>query len=140
VAGYFLNFLKDESCGKCFTCRETILRVLEIVTDITDGKGMMADIHLLEEPARAVKDSTVCGLGQTSPNPVLSTSRYFRDESEAYVKCKRSPAVICKGIVSSLRHHTCPIGQKGRVYIALIARSEFEKAVETVRADARKLI
>lgn len=116
------------------------MRMLEIVTDITDGKGAMADIHLLEELARAVKDSTMCGLGQTSPTPVLSTLRYFRDEYEACVKYKKCPAVVCKGIVSSLCHHTCPIGQEACVYIALIARGEFEKAVEIIRTDARKLM
>ncbi|HEX9917119.1 MAG TPA: NADH-quinone oxidoreductase subunit NuoF [candidate division Zixibacteria bacterium] len=135
VAKYFLNFLKDESCGKCFTCREGIIRMLEIVTDITDGKGTMADIHLLEELAKAVKDSTMCGLGQTSPNPVLSTLKYFRDEYEAHVKYKRCPAVVCKKIISSPCQHTCPINQQGCVYIALIARGEFAKAIDIIRKD-----
>jgi len=135
VAKYFLNFLKDESCGKCFTCREGILRMLEIVTDITDGKGTPEDIELLEELAMAVKDTTMCGLGQTAPNPVLSTLRYFRDEYEAHVKYKRCPAVVCKKIISSPCQHTCPIGQEPCVYIALIAKGEFEKALEIIRKD-----
>jgi NADH-quinone oxidoreductase subunit F len=135
VAKYFLNFLKDESCGKCFTCREGIIRMLEIVTGITDGKGTMADIHLLEELAKAVKDSTMCGLGQTSPNPVLSTLKYFRDEYEAHVKYKRCPAVVCKEIISSPCQHTCPINQEACVYIALIAKGEFEKALEIIRKE-----
>ena len=135
VAKYFLNFLKDESCGKCFTCREGIVRMLEIVTDITDGKGTMADIQLLEELARTVKDSTMCGLGQSAPNPVLSTLRYFRDEYEAHIKYKRCPAVVCKKIISSPCQHTCPINQEGCVYIALIARGEFAKAAEIILKD-----
>jgi hypothetical protein len=88
----------------------------------------------------AVKDTTMCGLGQTAPNPVLSTLRYFRDEYEAHVKYKRCPAVVCKKIVSSPCYHTCPIGLEACVYIALIARGEFEKAVEIIRTDARKLM
>ena len=135
VAKYFLNFLKDESCGKCFTCREGIIRMLEIVTDITDGKGKPGDIELLEELAKAVKDTTLCGLGQTAPNPVLSTLRYFRDEYEAHVKYKRCPAVVCKKIISSPCQHTCPIGQEACVYIALIAKGEFEKALEIIRKE-----
>jgi NADH-quinone oxidoreductase subunit F len=135
VAKYFLNFLKDESCGKCFTCREGILRMLEIVTDITEGKGKPEDIDLLEELAMAVKDTTMCGLGQTAPNPVLSTLRYFRDEYEAHVKYKRCPAVVCKAIISSPCQHTCPIDQEACVYIALIAKGEFEKAIEIIRKD-----
>ena len=135
VAKYFLNFLKDESCGKCFTCREGILRMLEIVTDITDGKGTPADIALLEELALAVKDTTMCGLGQTASNPVLSTLRYFRDEYEAHVKYKRCPAVVCKKIISSPCQHTCPIDQEACVYIALIAHGEFEKAFKIIRKD-----
>ena len=135
VAKYFLNFLKDESCGKCFTCREGILRMLEIVTDITDGKGTPEDIELLEDLAMAVKDTTMCGLGQTAPNPVLSTLRYFRDEYEAHVKYKRCPAVVCKKIISSPCQHTCPIGQEPCVYIALIAKGEFEKALKIIRKD-----
>jgi len=135
VAKYFLNFLKDESCGKCFTCREGILRMLEIVTDITDGKGTPADIALLEELALAVKDTTMCGLGQTASNPVLSTLRYFRDEYEAHVKYKKCPAVVCKKIISSPCQHTCPIDQEACVYIALIAHGEFEKAFQIIRKD-----
>ena len=135
VAKYFLNFLKDESCGKCFMCREGILRMLEIVTDITEGKGTPEDIDLLEELAMAVKDTTMCGLGQTASNPVLSTLRYFRDEYEAHVKYKRCPAVVCKKIISSPCQHTCPIGQEPCVYIALIAKGEFEKALEIIRKD-----
>ncbi|KPJ65399.1 hydrogenase [candidate division WOR-1 bacterium DG_54_3] len=135
VAKYFLNFLKDESCGKCFMCREGILRMLEIVTDITEGRGKPEDIDLLEELANTVKDSTMCGLGQTAPNPVLSTLKYFRDEYEAHVKYKRCPAVVCKEIISSPCQHTCPVGQEACVYIALIAKGEFEKALEIIRKD-----
>jgi NADH-quinone oxidoreductase subunit F len=99
VAKYFLNFLRDESCGKCLSCREGTLRMWEIVTNITEGKGNEADIDFLETLANAVKDASLCGLGQTAANPVLSTIRYFRDEYEAHVKEKRCPAGVCKELI-----------------------------------------
>jgi len=100
IARYFLNFLVDESCGKCYSCRKGIQRMLEIVTDITEGKGKEGDIELLEELANVVKDTTMCGLGQTSANPVLSTIRYFCDEYEAHIKEKRCPAGVCKALIT----------------------------------------
>ncbi|MBW1971267.1 MAG: NADH-quinone oxidoreductase subunit NuoF [Deltaproteobacteria bacterium] len=99
VARYFLNFLKDESCGKCTTCREGIKRMYEILTDITEGRGKEGDIELLEELGWVVANASLCGLGQTAPNPVLSTIRYFRDEYEAHIKEKRCPAKVCKALI-----------------------------------------
>ena len=100
VAKYFLDFLADESCGKCVPCREGIRRMLEILTDITEGRGEEGDIELLEELAEVVRDVSLCALGGTVPNPVLSTLRYFRDEYEAHIKEKRCPAYVCKALVS----------------------------------------
>ncbi len=99
VARYFLNFLRDESCGKCISCREGTQRLWELVTDITEGKGTMEQLAVLEELAVAVKEASLCGLGQTAPNPVLSTLRYFRDEYEAHIKDKRCPAGVCKALI-----------------------------------------
>jgi NADH:ubiquinone oxidoreductase subunit F (NADH-binding)/ferredoxin len=99
VAKYFLNFLRDESCGKCLSCREGTQRLYEIVARICDGKGVEADLDLLEELAQVVKDASMCGLGQTAPNPVLSTLRYFRREYEAHIKDKRCPAGVCKSLI-----------------------------------------
>ncbi len=99
VAKYFLNFLRDESCGKCLSCREGTQRMWEIVNKITEGNGEMSDIKLLEELAHAVKDASMCGLGQTAANPVLSTLRYFRDEYEAHVIDKTCPAGVCKDLI-----------------------------------------
>jgi ferredoxin len=99
VARYFLNFLRDESCGKCISCREGTQRLWEIVTEISEGKGTMEHLALLEELAIAVKEASLCGLGQTAPNPVLSTLRYFRDEYEAHIKDKRCPAGVCKPLI-----------------------------------------
>ncbi len=100
VAKYFLNFLRDESCGKCLSCREGTQRMWEIVTDISEGKGKESDIQFLEQLAQATKDASLCGLGQTAANPVLSTLRYFRDEYIAHVKDKTCPAGVCKNLIT----------------------------------------
>ena len=102
VARYFLEFLQNESCGKCVPCREGIKRMLEIVTDITLGRGKEEDLELLQELAETVKDFSLCGLGQTAPNTVLSTLRYFREEYDAHVKDKKCTAGICKNLIEYL--------------------------------------
>ncbi|WAM32879.1 NADH-quinone oxidoreductase subunit NuoF [Caldicellulosiruptor morganii] len=99
IAKFFLEFTVDESCGKCPPCRIGTRRMLEILQKITSGNGTMEDIEKLEELAYSIKDSALCGLGQTAPNPVLSTLRYFRDEYEAHVKEKRCPAGACKALL-----------------------------------------
>lgn len=100
VARYFTNFLKDESCGKCFTCRKGTQRMFEILDDIAAGAGKPADLELLKELGEAVRDTTMCGLGQTAPNPLLSTLRYFREEYEAHIHEKRCPAGVCKALIT----------------------------------------
>jgi NADH:ubiquinone oxidoreductase subunit F (NADH-binding)/(2Fe-2S) ferredoxin/ferredoxin len=100
VARYFLDFLADESCGKCVPCREGIRQMLKILTNITKGKGREGDIELLEEIAQVTKDASLCALGKSAPNPVLSTIRHFRDEYEAHIKEKRCPAYVCKTLIS----------------------------------------
>ena len=99
VAKYFLNFLQDESCGKCVSCREGTQRMFEIVKGITEGQGKESDIALLEELAQITKDASMCGLGQTAGNPVLTTLRYFRHEYEAHILDKRCPAGVCKALI-----------------------------------------
>ena len=99
VAKYFMNFLKDESCGKCFTCRKGTQRMWEILDDITRGKGTASQLELLEELATVVKDTTMCGLGQTAANPVLSTLRYFRHEYEEHIVRKSCRATVCRALV-----------------------------------------
>ncbi|MBZ5498361.1 MAG: 4Fe-4S binding protein [Acidobacteriia bacterium] len=98
VAKYFMNFLKDESCGKCYVCRKGTQRMWEILDDITKGNGTAEDLDLLEELALVVKDASMCGLGQTASNPVLSTLRYFREEYLAHVERKFCPATVCRGL------------------------------------------
>jgi len=100
LARYFMNFLKDESCGKCFSCRKGTQRMYEILDDISKGQAKPDQIDLLEELALVVKDSTMCGLGQTASNPVLSTLRYFRDEYLEHIENQRCPAGVCKALIS----------------------------------------
>ncbi len=99
VARYFLDFLQCESCGKCVPCREGVKRMLEIVTDITAGRAEEEDLELLKDLAEMVKDFSLCGLGRTSPNTVLSTLRYFYDEYQTHVKDRSCPAGVCKELI-----------------------------------------
>jgi len=110
VARFFLDFTQDESCGKCPPCRIGTKRMLEILERICDGKGEEGDIERLEELAHSIKESALCGLGKTAPNPVLSTIKYFRDEYEAHIKEKRCPAGVCKHL---LQYHINPDTCKG---------------------------
>jgi NADH-quinone oxidoreductase subunit F len=100
VAKFFLNFTQDESCGKCTFCRIGTLRMLEVLDRITRGEGKEEDIKLLEELAQGVKKASLCGLGQTAPNPVLTTLRYFRDEYEAHIHEKKCPAKKCQALIT----------------------------------------
>jgi len=100
LARYFLEFLRDESCGKCTACREGVDAMYQIVTDICAGKGQDTHIPLLEELGQAVRDGSLCALGGTAPNPVLSTLRYFRQEYEAHIREHRCPAGVCKALIT----------------------------------------
>ncbi len=100
IAKFFLEFTVEESCGKCTPCRVGTKRMLEILTKITEGNATMEDLDKLEELCYYIKDNSLCGLGQTAPNPVLSTLRYFRDEYEAHIKEKRCPAGVCKNLLT----------------------------------------
>lgn len=99
VAKFFLNFTQSESCGKCTPCREGTKRMLEMLIDITEGRGKEGDIEKLERLAKSIKAGALCALGQTAPNPVLSTLRYFRDEYEAHIYEKRCPANVCTAFI-----------------------------------------
>ena len=100
VARYFLTFLQDESCGKCVPCRLGVDRMLEMVTDITEGRGKPEQLELLEELAETVSETALCGLGKTAPNPVLTTLRYFRPEYEAHINEKKCPAGVCRSLIT----------------------------------------
>ncbi len=100
VARYFIEFLTDESCGKCVPCREGLRQMLKILTNITEGKGKEGDIELLEDISETAIEAALCALGKSAPNPFLSTLRYFRDEYEAHIKEQRCPALSCKELIS----------------------------------------
>jgi NADH-quinone oxidoreductase subunit F len=100
LARYFINFLTEESCGKCVPCREGLDRMLDILTGITAGEGKDGDIELLEELGAVVKEASLCALGGTAPNPVLSTINYFREEYEAHIRERRCPAGVCKALIT----------------------------------------
>ena len=121
IAKFFLEFTVDESCGKCTPCRMGTVRLLELLNKITSGKGEMEDIDRLEELCEYIKTGSLCGLGQTAPNPVLSTLRYFRDEYVAHVRDKKCPAGVCKDLLTfeivadkckgcTLCKRNCPVG------------------------------
>ena len=107
MARYFLNFTKDESCGKCNYCRIGTKRMLEILERITEGEGKDGDIELLEELAGKIKDGSMCGLGQTAPNPVLTTLKYFRNEYEDHIYNKKCTAASCKALISFSINDAC---------------------------------
>ena len=133
VARYFLSFTQDESCGKCTPCRLGTRHMLEILTKITQGKGSEQDIDTLLTIANTVKLSSLCGLGQTCPNPVISTLNYFRDEYEAHIKEKRCPAAVCDALMISPCQHTCPVGINVPKYVAHIAAGEYLESIDTIR-------
>ncbi len=138
IAKYFMSFLKDESCGKCFTCRKGTQRMHEILEDITLGKATSTDLDLLEELALAVKDTTMCGLGQSAPNPVLSTLKYFRHEYEGHIHRKKCDAFVCKELVGAPCQSACPVGTEAWRYVALIEKQDYEGAYRVIR-DANPL-
>jgi NADH-quinone oxidoreductase subunit F len=108
VAKYFLSFLEGESCGKCTPCREGVLQMRKILDRICEGKGAMEDLDTLEWMGQAIADGSLCALGGSAPNPVLTTLRYFRDEYEAHIKDKRCPAGVCKALITySIDPETC---------------------------------
>ncbi|MEQ8252967.1 MAG: NADH-quinone oxidoreductase subunit NuoF, partial [Smithellaceae bacterium] len=128
MARFFMDFCQDESCGKCTPCREGTKRMLDILTNITQGKGKEGDIELLEEMAEVIKNAALCGLGQTAPNPVLSTLRYFRKEYEDHIFNHRCSAAVCSALFKSPCQHTCPVEMDIPSYIALIRAGRFEDA------------
>jgi len=138
VAKYFLEFLREESCGKCVPCREGIPRMLEVLTRISEGEGRPGDVELLEQLGGVVKKASLCGLGQTAANPVLSSIRYFRDEYEAHIQRKCCPAAVCRKVISSACQHVCPLGADVPAYVTLIAKQRYVEAAQVI-ADTNPL-
>lgn len=132
TAKFFIEFTSEESCGKCVPCREGLNFMQEILRGIANGEGKMGDIHPLEELAETVKQTSLCSLGQTAPNPVLTTLKYFKDEYLEHIKYKRCSAAVCEGIVYAPCQHVCPLGQDAPSYVSYIAQKDFDKALEVI--------
>jgi NADH-quinone oxidoreductase subunit F len=133
MARYFLSFTQLESCGKCIQCRWGTKQMLNILEDITSGKGRPGDIDFLIELSKAVSVGSRCALGQTAPNPVLTTIRYFRDEYESHIKKLHCPAAVCKGLVSAPCSHTCPAGIDVPRYIRAVSDGDIDKGLAIIR-------
>ncbi|MFO7611267.1 MAG: NADH-ubiquinone oxidoreductase-F iron-sulfur binding region domain-containing protein [Clostridia bacterium] len=135
VARFFMEFVQDESCGKCVACRLGTKRMLEILERITKGKGKEGDIEKLEKLGKAIKDTALCGLGQTAPNPVLSTIKYFREEYEEHIRDKYCRAGVCSDLFISPCENACPAGVNVPGYIALVAAGRVKDAYNLIRRE-----
>ncbi|TET51132.1 MAG: hydrogenase, partial [Anaerolineales bacterium] len=133
TARLFLSFTQSESCGKCSPCRLGTRQMLEILNRISRQEARPSDIALLERLATAVRDTALCGLGQTCGNPVLSTLRYFEKEYQEHISEGRCQGAVCEALVISACQHTCPVGVNVPRYVAAIAAAEYQLAAEIVR-------
>lgn len=135
LAKYFLEFVQEESCGKCVPCRVGTKRMLEILERITKGQGKEGDIEKLIKLGEHIKDTALCGLGQTAPNPVLSTIRYFREEYEEHIKDKYCRASVCASMFVSPCQNACPAGIDVPRYIEAIQKRDYFLAADIIRED-----
>jgi NADH-quinone oxidoreductase subunit F len=135
MARFFMEFVQDESCGKCVPCRLGTKRMLETLERITKGEGKEGDIELLEELGQTIKETAMCGLGQTAPNPVLSTIKYFREEYEDHIKNKHCTAGVCADMFISPCQNACPAGINVPGYVALVAAGRFIDAYNLIRKE-----
>ncbi|MCR4401932.1 MAG: NADH-quinone oxidoreductase subunit NuoF [Firmicutes bacterium] len=133
LARFFLEFTQDESCGKCAPCRIGTKRMLEILTRITRGQGREGDIERLIKLGTWIKETALCGLGQTAPNPVLTTIRYFRNEYEAHIRDKKCPASVCAALFEAPCQNACPAGVDVPRYISLIRQKRYQDAVKLIK-------
>lgn len=133
VARFFLEFVQEESCGKCVPCRVGTKRMLEILERICEGKGEMADLARLEELGHFISDSSLCGLGQTAPNPVLSTLRHFREEYIAHIRNKRCDAGVCPSLVRAPCLSACPAGVNVPGFVSLVGEKRYAEALRLHR-------
>jgi NADH-quinone oxidoreductase subunit F len=133
VARYFLSFVQNESCGKCTPCRIGTKKMLQILEAICRGEAELGDLDILEQLAGNIKKSSLCGLGQTASNPVLSTLRHFRDEYEEHIVLKTCRAAVCKELVRAPCQHVCPAGVNVPEYLALAAEGKLNDAANIIR-------
>ena len=135
MAKYFISFCLDEGCGQCTPCREGLHVMMRILTDITEGRGKEEHIQQLEDLSDIIIDSSLCGLGKSAPNPVISTLRYFKDEYLAHIRDKHCPAGVCRQLVPVSCQKACPAGIDVPSYVALIAHGKHEDAIRVIRQD-----
>lgn len=135
MARYFMEFVQDESCGKCVPCRLGTKRMLEILEKITSGKGEEGDIETLEELGTMISEAAICGLGQTAPNPVLSMIKNFREEYEEHIKYKYCRAGVCAEMFISPCQNACPAGVNVPGYVALVAAGRLRDAYNLIRKE-----
>ncbi|MGM0445756.1 MAG: NADH-quinone oxidoreductase subunit NuoF [Bacillota bacterium] len=135
LAKYFVDFCKDESCGKCTPCRIGTTRMLEILERISNGEGTLQDLNLLEEMGEVIQDSAFCGLGQTAPNPVLSTLRYFRDEYESHILDNYCEASRCASMFNSPCQNACPADVDVPLYIDYIRQGKYKEAYKVIQKE-----
>ncbi|WP_428863726.1 NADH-ubiquinone oxidoreductase-F iron-sulfur binding region domain-containing protein [Clostridium sediminicola] len=135
VARFFMEFVQEESCGKCVACRLGTKRMLEILERITKGEGKEGDVELLIELGNTIKDTALCGLGQTAPNPVLSTIKYFREEYDEHIQQKYCRAGVCSDLFISPCENACPAGVNVPGYIALIAAGRVKDAYSLIMQE-----
>src|SRR6056297_2389559 len=135
LAKYFVDFCKDESCGKCTPCRVGTTRMLEILERISNGEGTLEDLDLLEEMGEVIQDSALCGLGQTAPNPVISTLRYFRDEYEAHILDNYCEASRCASMFDSPCQNACPANVDVPLYIDFIRQGKYKEAYKVIQKE-----
>ncbi len=133
IAKYFLEFTQDESCGKCVPCRVGTRHMLDILKRICSGEGKMEDLDELEALAGHIMSASLCGLGTSAPNPVLTTLRYFREEYEEHIKHKHCRAAVCEDLVDAPCSHTCPAQVNVPQYVGLIAEGKLDSAVDVIR-------
>jgi NADH-quinone oxidoreductase subunit F len=133
LARFFMDFIQDESCGKCPPCRIGSKRMLEILQRITQGQGQPGDIDQLIELGERIRESALCGLGQTAPNPVLSTLRFFRDEYEEHIKQKHCRAGVCQALFDAPCQNACPADNNAWGYVTLISEVKFKEAIAVIK-------
>lgn len=135
VARYFIEFTHSESCGKCIPCRVGLDEALRILRRITEGVAEMAELDKLEELVRMIRDTSLCGLGQTAPNPVLTTLRYFRNEYEEHIRARRCHAGICESLYLSPCENSCPLNMRIPSFLQLLKEERLEEAAEMIWLD-----
>ena len=133
LARFFMDFIQDESCGKCPPCRIGSKRMLEILQRITQGQGQARDIDQLIELGERIRESALCGLGQTAPNPILSTLRFFRDEYEEHIKQKHCRAGVCQALFDAPCQNACPADNNAWGYVTLISEGKFKEAIAVIK-------